>query len=65
MTVPAFDPVMAVLLIPIGSAALLAILPGYRQTARLNVAASSRDIPFGPLVVRDRTSAAYAICAGR
>ena len=40
MTVAPFDPVMAVLLIPIGSAALLAILPGYRQTARLNVAAS-------------------------
>src|SRR5450432_1493049 len=34
------NPVTAVLLIPIGSAALLAILPGYRQTARLNVMAS-------------------------
>ena len=30
----------AVLLIPIGSAALLAVLPGYRLTARLNVVAS-------------------------
>ncbi len=30
----------AVLLIPIGAAALLAILPGYRLTARLNVVAS-------------------------
>ncbi len=28
------------LLIPIGSAALLAVLPGYRLTARLNVVAS-------------------------
>src|SRR5580692_10297920 len=35
-----FDPVAAVLLIPIGAAALLAILPGYRLTARLNVVAS-------------------------
>ncbi len=35
-----FDSVTAVLLIPIGSAALLAVLPGYRLTARLNVAAS-------------------------
>src|SRR6267142_2760755 len=40
MSVPSFDPVAAVLLIPIGSAALLAILPGYRMTARLNVVAS-------------------------
>src|SRR5258708_35821511 len=32
--------VPAVLLIPIGSAALLAVLPGYRLTARLNVVAS-------------------------
>src|SRR5665811_1146204 len=40
MNVPSFDPVVAVLLIPIGSAALLAILPGYRLTARLNVVAS-------------------------
>src|SRR5947209_5304683 len=40
MTLPSFDPVMAVLLIPISSAALLAGLPGYRLTARLNVVAS-------------------------
>src|SRR3979409_2124639 len=40
MNLPSFDPVAAVLLIPIGSAALLAILPGYRLTARLNVVAS-------------------------
>src|SRR5674476_1208401 len=33
MNVPSFDPVVAVLLIPIGSAALLAVLPGYRLTA--------------------------------
>ena len=40
MNLASFDPVTAVLLIPIGSAALLAVLPGYRLTARLNVVAS-------------------------
>src|SRR2546430_11510138 len=40
MTLPSFNPVTAVLLIPICSAALLAALPGYRVTARLNVVAS-------------------------
>ena len=40
MSAASFDSVTAVLLIPIGSAALLAVLPGYRLTARLNVAAS-------------------------
>src|SRR5881392_1988692 len=40
MNVASFEPVLAVLLIPIGSAALLAVLPGYRVTARLNVLAS-------------------------
>ena len=40
MNISSFDPVVAVLLIPIVSAALLAALPGYRLTARLNVVAS-------------------------
>src|SRR4029450_9729472 len=40
MTLSFFNPVTAVLLIPICSAALLAVLPGYRLTARLNVVAS-------------------------
>src|ERR1700681_2524517 len=40
MSTASFDAVTAVLLIPIGSAALLAALPGYRLTARLNVVAS-------------------------
>src|SRR6267154_6548331 len=40
MSMSFFNPVAAVLLIPIGSAALLAVLPGYRLTARLNVVAS-------------------------
>jgi len=36
----AFDAVLAVLGIPLAAAALLALLPGYRLTARLNVLAS-------------------------
>lgn len=36
----AFDPEIAVLVIPLAAAALLAALPGYRATARLNVLAS-------------------------
>ena len=40
MSVPSFNPVTAVLLISICSAALLAAMPGYRLTARLNVVAS-------------------------
>jgi hydrogenase-4 component F len=34
------DPVVAVLAIPAGAAALLAVLPGYRSTARINVFAA-------------------------
>src|SRR4051812_49250112 len=40
MSMASFDPAAAVLLIPIVSAALLVVLPGYRLTARLNVFAS-------------------------
>jgi hydrogenase-4 component F len=40
MTASAFDALSAILLIPICAAAVLALLPGYRLTARLNVAAS-------------------------
>ena len=40
MTAFSFDAVAAILLIPVGAAALLATLPNYRITARLNVAAS-------------------------
>jgi hydrogenase-4 component F len=39
MNFAAFNPVLAVVLIPIFAAALLAALPGYRLTARLNVVA--------------------------
>ena len=60
MSMSSFNPVAAVLLIPIGSAALLAVLPGYRLTARLNVIASLRDISFGAFAVRDRAPASRA-----
>ncbi len=40
MTPPPFDPIVAVLAIPAGAAALLALLPGYRLPARLNVLAA-------------------------
>ena len=40
MTASAFDPASAVLWIPVLAAVLLAALPDYRLTARLNVAAS-------------------------
>lgn len=39
-SVLAFDTLTAVLVIPISAAVLLALLPGYRMTARLNVLAS-------------------------
>ncbi|AYG63227.1 hydrogenase 4 subunit F [Rhizobium jaguaris] len=39
-SVLAFDAVTAVLVIPVAAAVLLALLPGYRMTARLNVFAS-------------------------
>ena len=40
MTPFPFDPVMAVLMVPLWAAALMALLPDYGLTARLNVAAS-------------------------
>jgi len=40
MMVGHFDPVAAILAIPLGASALLALLPGYRLPARLNVVAS-------------------------
>jgi len=40
MSLASFNPAAAVLVIPIVAAALLAALPGYRLTARLNVVAS-------------------------
>jgi hydrogenase-4 component F len=40
MSALVFEPIAAVLLVPIASAALLALIPGYRLSARLNVLAS-------------------------
>jgi hydrogenase-4 component F len=52
-----FDAVTAVLLIPIAAAAVLAILPGYRITARLNILASLLTLLSAlSLLVTDRPS---------
>ena len=40
MTMSGIDPVAGVLLIPVCAAVVLALLPGYKITARLNVVAS-------------------------
>ena len=40
MNLAPFDPVVAVLAIPAGAAILLALLPGYLATSRLNVLAA-------------------------
>ena len=47
MSPGSFDSIAAVLLIPNVSAALLAVLPGYRLPARLNVVASI-NLPNAP-----------------
>jgi hydrogenase-4 component F len=36
-----FDPLAGVLVVPVAAAALLAVMPGYRATARLNMAATT------------------------
>ena len=40
MNLAPFDPVIAILAIPAGAAILLALLPGYLATSRLNVLAT-------------------------
>ena len=52
MNMSSFNPVAAVLLIPIGAAALLALLPGYRLTARAERGGEPCDLSFGALAVR-------------
>ena len=42
-----FDVLSAILVIPAVSAALLAVLPGYRQTAKLNVVAALATFLMG------------------
>ena len=57
MSLFAFDAVTAVLVIPIAAAAVLAILPGYRITARLNILASLLTMLSAlSLLVADRPS---------
>ena len=65
MSMSSFDPVAAVLLIPIGSAALLAALPGYRLTARLNVVASLATFLSALSLFVIERPAARALRAGR
>ncbi len=47
MSAPAFEAVTAILLIPLGAAALLGLLKDYRLTARLNVVASLLTLASG------------------
>jgi hydrogenase-4 component F len=57
MTALGFDAVSAILIIPAAAAALLALLPGYRLTARLNVLATFLTLlaALALLVVRPET----------
>jgi hydrogenase-4 component F len=52
-----FDPVAAVLVIPAAAAALLATLPGYRLSARLNVLASLSTLVSALLLFVERPGA--------
>ncbi len=47
----AFDAVAGVLVVPAAAAALLALLPGYRVTARLNVLATTLTLICAALAV--------------
>jgi len=57
MNLPAFDSLAAVLVIPLLSAAALAVLPGYRITARLNVVACLVTLLFAASMVLERPAA--------
>jgi hydrogenase-4 component F len=54
MTAAAFDPMTAVLLIPAVAAALLAVLPSYRLSARLNMLASFLTLVSTVLLFTER-----------
>ena len=71
MTMP-FDAVIAVLVIPATAAALLAVLPGYRITARLNVLATLLTLlaalslfverpPAGPYLIVDDLNIVFIV----
>ena len=49
-----FDPLLAVLVIPLAAAAFLALLPGYRISAVLNIAASLGSLMGAAMLVFDR-----------
>jgi hydrogenase-4 component F len=57
MTALPFDAVSAILLIPISAAGLLALLPGYRLSARLNVLASFLTLLSASLLFAARPEA--------
>ena len=57
MSALGFDPVAAVLVIPAAAAALLATLPGYRLSARLNVLASLSTLVSALLLFVERPGA--------
>ncbi|MEX0627955.1 MAG: hydrogenase 4 subunit F, partial [Cucumibacter sp.] len=62
MTPGAFDPAVAVLAIPLAAAALLALLPGYWLTSRLNVAASGASFASAAtLFFVERTPSSYLL----
>jgi hydrogenase-4 component F len=52
----AFDAVSAVLLIPVAAALLLVLVPGYRLSAHINVAASLLTLLAAVLLLFDRPS---------
>ena len=52
-----FDPVLGVLLIPLLSAGVLAVLPGYRTSALLNIAASAASLACAAALLFHRPEA--------
>jgi hydrogenase-4 component F len=57
VTAPPLDPAAAVLLIPLLSAALLALLPSYRLSARINMVASALSFLSALLLLQHRPAA--------
>jgi hydrogenase-4 component F len=57
VSLPPFDSLVAVLVMPLLAAAALAVLPGYRITARLNVGACLVTLLFSASMVFDRPAA--------
>ena len=54
-----FDPATAVLLIPLASGLVLALLPGYRLTSRINVAAAGATFLCALLLLIKRPVASH------